>query len=99
MPWSWRATCRTAVWRRVRCSRTKPRKATSLAKTSVASIRRAKSRAGLNTQAHARIVSIDTAAAEAMDGVEGVITCADVPCEDGFGVFVNAQPVMARDKV
>src|SRR6187431_905650 len=49
--------------------------------------------------AHARIVSIDTSAAQAMDGVEGVITCADVPGEDGFGVFVNDQPVMARDKV
>src|SRR6476660_8743946 len=48
--------------------------------------------------AHARIVSIDTSAAEAMDGVEGVITCADVPGEDGFGVFVNDQPIMARDK-
>ena len=49
--------------------------------------------------AHARIVSIDTSGAEAMDGVEGVITSADVPGEDGFGVFVNDQPVMARDKV
>ena len=49
--------------------------------------------------AHARIVSIDTSAAEAMAGVEGVITCADVPGEDGFGVFVNDQPVMARGKV
>jgi CO/xanthine dehydrogenase Mo-binding subunit len=48
---------------------------------------------------HARIVSIDTSAAEAMDGVEGVITCADVPGVDGFGVFVNDQPIMARDKV
>ena len=48
---------------------------------------------------HARIVSIDTSAAKAMDGVEGVITCADVPGEDGFGVFVNDQPIMARDKV
>jgi CO/xanthine dehydrogenase Mo-binding subunit/aerobic-type carbon monoxide dehydrogenase small subunit (CoxS/CutS family) len=49
--------------------------------------------------AHARIVSIDTTAAEAMDGVESVITCADVPGVDGFGVFVNDQPIMARDKV
>ena len=49
--------------------------------------------------AHAGIVSIDTSAVEAMDGVEGVITCADVPGEDGFGVFVNDQPIMARDKV
>jgi CO/xanthine dehydrogenase Mo-binding subunit/aerobic-type carbon monoxide dehydrogenase small subunit (CoxS/CutS family) len=48
---------------------------------------------------HARIVSIDTSAAEAMDGVEGVITSADVPGEDGFGVFVNDQPIMARGKV
>jgi CO/xanthine dehydrogenase Mo-binding subunit/aerobic-type carbon monoxide dehydrogenase small subunit (CoxS/CutS family) len=48
---------------------------------------------------HARIVSLDTRAAEAMDGVEGVITCADVPGQDGFGVFVNDQPVMARGKV
>jgi nicotinate dehydrogenase large molybdopterin subunit len=49
--------------------------------------------------AHARILSIDTSAAEAMDGVEAVITSADVPGEDGFGVFVNDQPVMARGKV
>jgi CO/xanthine dehydrogenase Mo-binding subunit len=48
---------------------------------------------------HARIVSIDTSAAEAMPGVEGVITSADVPGEDGFGVFVHDQPVMARGKV
>jgi CO/xanthine dehydrogenase Mo-binding subunit len=48
---------------------------------------------------HARMVSIDISAAEAMEGVEGVITCDDVPGEDGFGVFVNDQPIMARDKV
>ncbi|MGV3634568.1 MAG: molybdopterin-dependent oxidoreductase [Pseudorhodoplanes sp.] len=48
---------------------------------------------------HAIIESIDTSAAEAMEGVEGVITCADVPGEDGFGVFVHDQPVMARGKV
>jgi aerobic-type carbon monoxide dehydrogenase small subunit (CoxS/CutS family) len=49
--------------------------------------------------AHARIVSIDTSAAEALAGVEGIITSADVPGEDGFGVFVNDQPVMARGRV
>ncbi|MGE0563526.1 MAG: molybdopterin-dependent oxidoreductase [Pseudolabrys sp.] len=49
--------------------------------------------------AHAKIVSIDTAAAQAMAGVEGVITCDDVPGKDGFGVFVHDQPVMARGKV
>ena len=49
--------------------------------------------------AHACIVSIDASEAEAVPGVEGVITCADVPGEDGFGVYVNDQPVMARGKV
>ncbi len=48
---------------------------------------------------HARIVAIDTSAALAMDGVEAVITSADVPGQDGFGVFVHDQPIMARDKV
>jgi len=50
-------------------------------------------------RAHARIVSIDTAKAAALPGVDGVITSADVPGIDGFGVFVHDQPVMARDKV
>ncbi len=49
--------------------------------------------------AHARIVSIDTSAAEAFVGVEGVVTAKDVPGVDGFGVFVHDQPVMAREKV
>ncbi len=48
---------------------------------------------------HARIVSIDTSQAEAMPGVEGVITSADVPGTDGFGVFVCDQPIMARGRV
>ncbi|GAC1329855.1 MAG: hypothetical protein NVSMB26_06600 [Beijerinckiaceae bacterium] len=48
---------------------------------------------------HARILSIDTSEAEAMEGVEAVVTAADVPGEDGFGVFVHDQPIMARDKV
>jgi aerobic-type carbon monoxide dehydrogenase small subunit (CoxS/CutS family) len=49
--------------------------------------------------AHAKLVAIDTREAEAMPGVEGVITAADVPGVDGFGVFVHDQPVMARGKV
>ncbi len=48
--------------------------------------------------AHARILSVDTSSVVAMEGVEGLITCSDVPGEDGFGVFVNDQPVMARGK-
>ncbi len=48
---------------------------------------------------HALIKSIDTSAAESLPGVEGVITSADVPGTDGFGVFTHDQPIMARDKV
>ena len=48
---------------------------------------------------HAEIVSIDTSAAAALDGVACVITADDVPGKDGFGVFVHDQPVMARGKV
>jgi xanthine dehydrogenase molybdopterin-binding subunit B/aerobic-type carbon monoxide dehydrogenase small subunit (CoxS/CutS family) len=49
---------------------------------------------------HAKIISIDTSEAEAMEGVACVITADDVPAEtDGFGVFVHDQPVMARGKV
>jgi CO/xanthine dehydrogenase Mo-binding subunit/aerobic-type carbon monoxide dehydrogenase small subunit (CoxS/CutS family) len=48
---------------------------------------------------HARIVSIDITDAKALPGVEGIVTCDDVPGQDGFGVFVSDQPVMARDKV
>ena len=49
--------------------------------------------------AHAKIVSIDTSEADAMDGVACVITADDVPGNDGFGVFVHDQPIMARGKV
>jgi len=53
--------------------------------------------------AHARIVSIDTSAAEAMPGVHAVITAADLPdlAEAGAktdDVFMSAK-VLARDKV
>lgn len=48
---------------------------------------------------HARIVSIDTSEAEAMEGVACVITSRDVPGKDGFGVFVHDQPTMATGKV
>ena len=49
--------------------------------------------------AHARVLSIDTSQADAMDGVACVITAEDVPGKDGFGVFVHDQPIMARGKV
>lgn len=49
--------------------------------------------------AHAKILRIDTSEAEAMEGVACVITSRDVPGQDGFGVFVHDQPIMARGKV
>ena len=48
---------------------------------------------------HAEILEINTSAAEAMAGVEAVVTCNDVPGIDGFGVFTDDQPVLARGKV
>jgi len=49
--------------------------------------------------AHAAIKSIDVSEAEALPGVACVVTADDVPGEDGFGVFVHDQPIMAREKV
>ncbi len=49
--------------------------------------------------AHALIRSIDTSEAESLPGVACVITADDVPGEDGFGVFVHDQPIMARGRV
>jgi aerobic-type carbon monoxide dehydrogenase small subunit (CoxS/CutS family) len=49
--------------------------------------------------AHALIKSIDVSEAEALAGVGCVITADDVPGEDGFGVFVHDQPIMARGRV
>lgn len=48
---------------------------------------------------HAEIVSIDTSAAEAMPGVESVLTAKDVPGLNLFGVITVDQPVLAEDRV
>ncbi len=48
---------------------------------------------------YARIVRIDTTAARAIPGVECIITSADVPGVDNFGVAIDDQPIMARDVV
>ena len=48
---------------------------------------------------HAAIDSICAAEAEALPGVGCVVTSRDVPGEDGFGVFVHDQPVLARGRV
>jgi CO/xanthine dehydrogenase Mo-binding subunit len=47
---------------------------------------------------HARIVSIDTARAAAMEGVAAVITGADIPF-NRMGAFVQDQPVLADERV
>ena len=48
---------------------------------------------------YAKIISIDAKAALAMPGVEVVITSNDVPGIDNFGVFIEDQPIMAREYV
>ena len=49
--------------------------------------------------AYAKIISIDASEALAIPGVEVVLTSADVPGIDNFGVFIEDQPIMARDYV
>jgi CO/xanthine dehydrogenase Mo-binding subunit len=48
---------------------------------------------------HARIVAIDTGAAEAAPGVRVVLTQADLPGKKTFGLDVQDQPVLAIDVV
>ncbi|MFP4375142.1 MAG: molybdopterin-dependent oxidoreductase, partial [Spirochaetaceae bacterium] len=49
----------------------------------------------LSEQDHARVLSVDTAAAEATEGVVRVLTAADIPGRNGFGLFLPHQPVLA----
>lgn len=46
-----------------------------------------------SNQPHARMISIDTTAAEALDGVVAVLTAADVPVNE-YGLTMFDQPVM-----
>jgi CO/xanthine dehydrogenase Mo-binding subunit len=48
---------------------------------------------------HARIVSIDTAKARALPGVRAVLTHADLPNEETFGIMRSDQYPLARAKV
>ncbi|HEY3365421.1 MAG TPA: xanthine dehydrogenase family protein molybdopterin-binding subunit [Symbiobacteriaceae bacterium] len=48
---------------------------------------------------HARILKIDTAKAKALEGVICVLTGADVPGLNGFGIVIPDQPVLCQDKV
>ncbi|MBI2305465.1 MAG: molybdopterin-dependent oxidoreductase [Chloroflexi bacterium] len=49
--------------------------------------------------AHARILSIDTARAEAHPGVMAVVTARDIPGVNRVGTFVKDQPVLVDDIV
>jgi xanthine dehydrogenase D subunit len=48
---------------------------------------------------HARIVSIDTARAEALPGVVAVVTHRDIRGLNAFGIVVPDQPALCHDKV
>ncbi|MBE9506878.1 MAG: xanthine dehydrogenase family protein molybdopterin-binding subunit [Chloroflexi bacterium] len=50
-------------------------------------------------QPHARILSIDTSAAEQVDGVVGVFTAQDVPGSNRVGTVFQDMPVLCEDKV
>jgi CO/xanthine dehydrogenase Mo-binding subunit len=48
---------------------------------------------------HARIISIDIERARALDGVEAVLSCRDIPGSKAFGIVVKNQAILADDKV
>lgn len=48
---------------------------------------------------HARILSIDTSAAEALPGVAAVVTHRDIKGSNTFGIVVQDQPALCSDKV
>jgi CO/xanthine dehydrogenase Mo-binding subunit len=48
---------------------------------------------------HARILSIDTAEARNVKGIAGILTAADIPGVNQYGVIIKDQPLLAEDKV
>ena len=48
---------------------------------------------------HARILSIDTAKARKVPGIAGILTAADIPGVNQYGVIIKDQPLLAKDKV
>ena len=48
---------------------------------------------------HAKILHINIAKAESLDGVEAVLTARDIPGEKAFGIVVKNQAILASDKV
>jgi len=53
----------------------------------------------LSPQAHARILSIDTARARALPGVRAVVTGADLPLDRRVGMLIHDENPLARDRV
>lgn len=53
----------------------------------------------LSTQAHARIVRLDTSAAELCSGVVKVLTAADIPGLNDIGAIRQDEPLLAHDRV
>jgi xanthine dehydrogenase D subunit/xanthine dehydrogenase C subunit len=49
--------------------------------------------------AHARIVSIDTCAAEKLPGVIAVVTHRDIAGDNAFGIVIQDQPALCHDRV
>jgi xanthine dehydrogenase D subunit/xanthine dehydrogenase C subunit len=49
--------------------------------------------------AHARIISIDVSAAQALPGVVAVVTAADIRGQNSYGIVVQDQPALCADKV
>ena len=52
-----------------------------------------------STHAHARITRVNTSRALRMPGVHAVVTAADVPGLNRFGILVRDQPVLCDDRV
>ncbi len=50
-------------------------------------------------RAHAKILSIDTSKAEALEGVVAVATHKDIPAFDRFGLITKNQQILAKDEV
>lgn len=53
----------------------------------------------LSTVAHGRLLGVDTTAALAMPGVEGVVLAQDIPGDPLLATFVHDEPVLATDTV
>ncbi|MFP4302993.1 MAG: molybdopterin-dependent oxidoreductase [Spirochaetaceae bacterium] len=50
-------------------------------------------------EAHARLVSVETGAAESVPGVVTVLTARDLPGRNGYGLMVPHQPVFAEGEI